>query len=71
MNEHTALFGVVEICRVFEDEAAARRAGYVFDAHVYGVNVFGGMEPVPYKVMVRWKDNLTAEFARVGGEDGQ
>lgn len=67
MNERTALFGVVEIGQVFEDEDEARRAGYVFDAHAYGVNQFGGMEPVDYKVMVRWKDFVTAEFAKVGG----
>lgn len=67
MNERTALFGVVEICRVFENEEQARDEGFWYDAHVYGVNQFGGMEPVDYKVMVRWKDFVTAEFARVGG----
>lgn len=71
MTEHTALFGVVEISQVFEDEEQARDEGYWYDAHAYGVNQFGGMEPVDYKVMVRWKDFVTAEFARVGGNENE
>jgi len=49
----TAIFGEVEICGEYQDEAEARAAGYVFDAHAYRVNEFGGKEPVGYKVLVR------------------
>ena len=49
----TAIFGEVEICGEYQDEAEARAAGYVFDAHAYRVNVFGGIEPVSFLVLAR------------------
>lgn len=61
----TALFGVVEIRKVFMDESAARAEGYYYDAAAYRVNFFGAVEPVPYKVLGKDQGLLEHEFAAV------
>lgn len=61
----TAIFGKVNISEVFEQELEAREAGYCYDAHAYLINVFGGMEPVSWKVLARASGRSEWEFCKV------
>lgn len=64
MTARTAIFGEVEICGEYQDEAEARAAGYVFDAHAYRVNAFGSIEPVSWKVLARAESETEWAFIK-------
>lgn len=64
-DEWTAIFGKVTILEEFGSEEEARRAGYNYDAHVYRINDFGGIEPTEYKVLARSTDFTHMEYAKV------
>jgi hypothetical protein len=65
----TAIFGRVRISEAYGTEAAARAAGYTYDAAVYRVNAFGSREPVPWKVLARWTDFTHKEYCAVEPRD--
>jgi len=70
MKESTAIFGRVEITEAFDSELEARAAGYYYDAHVYLINDFGGIEPVDYKVLAKSTGETTWQFAKIMFDPG-
>ena len=54
----TAIFGEVALLEVFETEAAARAAGFVYDAHIAG----GDWPFTDWKVLARSTDFVHREF---------
>ena len=71
MFEDTAIFGRVEILETFDDEAAARAAGYHYDAHAFAVNDRGAIETVPYKVLARDTDFIHREYCKINKNGGE
>ena len=70
MHCDTMIFGKVEIAEEFESELEAREEDYYYDAHAYYRNVFGGVEPVSWKVLAKSISETSWRFCKVMFDPG-